>query len=107
MCGLLSYAESEALVNSRNDAEWAEILDLIGEWQKVRFKTSSLSGGRIGLKTDPKEKRLLIRNEARRVLGLLPVSEDESQSFATTEYLCSTPCCSAYPGCSCSVREIC
>lgn len=100
---LLTFAEAEdycALLNATEEAQMAEYLD---DWALVRRKFIKVEGGKLGVTVDKSIDRLAIRNDIRRLIGLLPLTSDTELSgiqsapaFATGVTTTSCESCSLY-----------
>ncbi len=71
---LLSYSDTEILVNALNDSQWSRMGDFISKWEALDSKDTKIINGLLGANVDPDRARLRITNAVREMLGLLPVN---------------------------------
>jgi hypothetical protein len=88
--GESSLSTITQLATALTEEQRVTLRDYIAKWQQVRMKTTTLSGGRLGLTTSPEETRRLVRDAVRSLLGLPPweaahqLAEDSTYSGGTS-----------------------
>lgn len=86
-----TLAITAVLIADLTDEQWAATLADLAAFQLIRHKFSNLNGQIAGLVTDSAGKRLAIRNDIRRRLGLPDLKDEygnlQGQSFLTNSSL--------------------
>lgn len=83
-----SFAEVKARVDSLNASAWADTVEDIAEWEKVKNKHTKIKGD--GVEIDKSDNRLAIRNRVRVRLGY-PEVDEHGQTKESTVFF--SPSC--------------